>query len=338
MSEKFEPYHQWLGIPANKQPPDCYTLLGIPLFEESPAVIENAADRQMAHLRNFQTGEHAAESQRLANEVAAARVRLLKPEKKAAYDQWLRQRISGPAEGLNADAIDPGLAAVFEARIPSSSGISSKGRGKKTRPKPAGFIAAAALIVAAVVLVKWVAIQHDSGPNDPELAKAGSSASPAAPPKDAAPPVQQPSKQKTPIPARAGSLVATGPKEEPEIAVSKSGIPKSAPEAAAQSKPQPQDDKEVGPASNDSPAERTEPSQPQAPAKMLALPSADEQKRLMGEIDEIYKPNGIKDHAAKAALARKLLEDGQKHEVNRAEQFVLLRRAGEIARTRARPT
>ncbi|MGA2622137.1 MAG: formylglycine-generating enzyme family protein, partial [Thermoguttaceae bacterium] len=34
----------------------------------------------------------------------------------------------------------------------------------------------------------------------------------------------------------------------------------------------------------------------------------------------------------KVALARKLLEDGRKNEANRAEQFVLLRRAGEVAR------
>ena len=31
-------------------------------------------------------------------------------------------------------------------------------------------------------------------------------------------------------------------------------------------------------------------------------------------------------------MARKLLDDGRKNEANRAEQFVLLRRAGEIAR------
>ena len=31
-------------------------------------------------------------------------------------------------------------------------------------------------------------------------------------------------------------------------------------------------------------------------------------------------------------MARKLLEDGRKNEANRAEQFVLFRRAGEIAR------
>ena len=73
MSEKFDPYHEWLGIPASEQPPHHYRLLGIPPFEESPTVIENAADQRMAHLRTFQTGKHAAESQRLLNEVAAAK-------------------------------------------------------------------------------------------------------------------------------------------------------------------------------------------------------------------------------------------------------------------------
>ena len=60
-------------------------------------------------------------------------------------------------------------------------------------------------------------------------------------------------------------------------------------------------------------------------------PSADEQKRLIANIDEIYKPGQAKDQAAKAALARKLLEEGRKHEANRAEQFVFFRRAGETA-------
>ena len=61
-------------------------------------------------------------------------------------------------------------------------------------------------------------------------------------------------------------------------------------------------------------ATETGPGEQQAPAKKLAPPSADEQKRLLGEIDEVYKPGEAKDPAAKAALARKLLEDGRKNE------------------------
>ena len=76
----------------------------------------------------------------------------------------------------------------------------------------------------------------------------------------------------------------------------------------------------------------TDSSEPQDAAKKAQPPSADEQKRVMAEIDEVYKPGAAKDQATKAALARKLLEDGRKNEANRSEQFVMLRRAGEVAR------
>ncbi len=63
MPDRFDPYHQWLGIPRAEQPPNHYRLLSVPLFEPDPAVIENAADRQMAHLRVFQAGKHSKLSQ-----------------------------------------------------------------------------------------------------------------------------------------------------------------------------------------------------------------------------------------------------------------------------------
>ena len=48
MSESFDPYHVWLGIPPSEQPPHYYRLLGIPLYETDPVVITTAAQRQMA--------------------------------------------------------------------------------------------------------------------------------------------------------------------------------------------------------------------------------------------------------------------------------------------------
>jgi hypothetical protein len=32
-AEKIDPYHLWLGIPRERQPPNHYTLLGVELFE-----------------------------------------------------------------------------------------------------------------------------------------------------------------------------------------------------------------------------------------------------------------------------------------------------------------
>ena len=97
MSNTFDPYHTWLGIAPAEQPPNHYRLLGIALFEESRDVISNAADRQMAHIRTFQNGKHAAESQKLLNELSAARVTLLDPKKRADYDARLRASLYQPA-------------------------------------------------------------------------------------------------------------------------------------------------------------------------------------------------------------------------------------------------
>jgi formylglycine-generating enzyme required for sulfatase activity len=99
MSSGFDPYYTWLGIPPADQPPHHYRLLGINPFEENPTVIEHAADRQMAHLRNFQAGKHSALSQKLLNEVAAAKICLLKSEKKVAYDAQLRELLNRQSSG-----------------------------------------------------------------------------------------------------------------------------------------------------------------------------------------------------------------------------------------------
>ena len=58
MSDTFNAYHVWLGIPPHEQPPNHYRLLGISLFEGDLDVIDHAADRQMAHVRTFQSGKH----------------------------------------------------------------------------------------------------------------------------------------------------------------------------------------------------------------------------------------------------------------------------------------
>lgn len=127
----FDPYHKWLGIPPEEQPTNHYRLLGIKLFEDDRDVIDNAADQRMAHLRRFQSGRHGELSQRLLNEVSAARVCLLNPAQKAAYDTALRrvlaalpaERASGPLASLPATEHVPGpdvdspIFAGFAAKI-----------------------------------------------------------------------------------------------------------------------------------------------------------------------------------------------------------------------------
>ena len=48
VSESFDPYLKWFGIPLRDQPIHHYRLLAIELFEADAEVIENAADQRMA--------------------------------------------------------------------------------------------------------------------------------------------------------------------------------------------------------------------------------------------------------------------------------------------------
>jgi len=91
MAETFDPYHRWLGIPPKDQPPNHYRLLAIDLFESDREVIADAAELRIAHLRTYQLGKHSQVSQRLLNEIAAAKAVLLDVEKKAEYDRELRR-------------------------------------------------------------------------------------------------------------------------------------------------------------------------------------------------------------------------------------------------------
>jgi len=90
MSTAFDPYYKWLGIPADEQPADHYRLLGLRRFESDAEVIQAAADRQMVHVRSYASGQHGELSQRLLNEIAAAKLLLLDPKKRTVYDQSLQ--------------------------------------------------------------------------------------------------------------------------------------------------------------------------------------------------------------------------------------------------------
>lgn len=90
MSDSFDPYHIWLGIPPKDQPPNHYRLLGLQDLEENTDVIDAAANRQTTYLHEMAAGPNRKESQQLLNEIAAARRCLLNPEKKAEYDGKLK--------------------------------------------------------------------------------------------------------------------------------------------------------------------------------------------------------------------------------------------------------
>ena len=99
----FDPYRKWLGITAKDLPPNHYRLLGLENFESDLDVIEGAADRQMSFIRQYQSGEHSTDAAKILNELAIARLCLLKPATKAAYDANLRNEIEPPEEEMQFD-------------------------------------------------------------------------------------------------------------------------------------------------------------------------------------------------------------------------------------------
>ncbi len=174
----FDPYRQWLGIPPKEQPPNHYRLLGIGPFESDPDVISNAADRQMTHVRTYQSGKRSELSQQILNELAAARVCLLDPSNKAKYDSQLRakggaeqtvvpppsapQSTTGPPPPRENTAAPPqaGVSPVPQvASTGSTFSPATRSAGYSTRRKkksnPAGVLITVSLILISGVLLIW---------------------------------------------------------------------------------------------------------------------------------------------------------------------------------------
>jgi len=98
-----DPYYEWLGIPPKDQPPNHYRLLGLELFEENRNVIDAAANRQMSFIKEYQAGADSALSQKLLNQLSAARICLLSPATKAAYEEQLRAKLQAQMAPVSAE-------------------------------------------------------------------------------------------------------------------------------------------------------------------------------------------------------------------------------------------
>ena len=127
MSE-FDPYLKWLGIRDATRPLNHYRLLGLELFESDKEVISMAGDRQMTHIRTYQSGPNGKVSQRILNELARARRCLLDDQKKAAYDNQLRARLAAssvPVAPANAPPVQPPIAQppVAQPIVDSAQGV-----------------------------------------------------------------------------------------------------------------------------------------------------------------------------------------------------------------------
>ena len=150
----FDPYRKWLGIQPKDQPPNHYRLLSLDVFENDVDVIEGAADRAMGFIRQYQSGEHAALAAKLLNEIATARLRLLKPRSKAEYDAKLKKELAvGESAADGGFDFDADLAELKPAQKKSKPKLKeSKGQTKQTLWIAGGIAAAVFALVVVVAL------------------------------------------------------------------------------------------------------------------------------------------------------------------------------------------
>jgi len=155
----FDAYHKWLGILPKDQPPNHYRLLSLELFESDLDVIEGAADRQMGFIRQYQSGEHAADAARILNELAAARLCLLKPPSKSDYDQKLRQQ-RATSKGTESQAPSDDPFALMDTRVEAP--LRKKRKSRRKAPS-VGANRLIAVGVGAVVCVLGLIIFRGAG-------------------------------------------------------------------------------------------------------------------------------------------------------------------------------
>jgi hypothetical protein len=253
MSKEFDPLHRWLGIPPEEQPPNHYRLLGLKTFESSADVIESAADQRMAYVRQSATGKHAALSQEVLNALATARVCLLNPNDKAAYDKTLRAKLKAaepkPSRALRAAPLKPAQPAT--PRNPAPAIASKPGNAasaivptirvsapaKRERHGSAlPWIAAGACGLIAVAAAAFVAVKMLPGKPEAVAVAANDSAAEQSVPETSSPPP-------TAVDSKAAPPTASDPPatnvESPEVPLAEE--PPLAPVATAESPASPEE-------------------------------------------------------------------------------------------------
>ncbi len=349
MADIFDPYYEWLGIPPVEQPPNYYRLLGIELFEESAGVIANAADRQMGHLRGFAAGKHSQFSQKLLNEVAAARVCLLNPEKKVDYDGQLRQQVAAPAASIPRAMPVASHVVMAESSPPPLPAVHDESKVypplKQSGPSLVMMFGAAVAFVLLAGVVWWLSGRgkdQQAGP-EPRLTEAerdehsgeGKPEQPRAPAegdgvssKPDPSPARDPQNAEPPDPSPPAD-------KPPEILSGEPGQPVRPAETAPE---EPSMESPVAPSPVDIPEEPALPTEPSVRPEQAApvqvakkpVPDAAAQQEVRRVLDETYDTNAARSITERVALADRLAALVEKSD-DATERFVLLRRASELA-------
>lgn len=353
MANSFDPYHVWLGIPPEEQPPNHYRLLGLTLFEWSPEVIDHAADQRMAHLRTFQAGQNGHLSQQLLNEVSAARLCLLNPDKKAGYDDQLRLRLS-PTSFHSFDAPLPPLPEAivpFAGYAPAAATIHSL-PASRPRADPQRFLIVGGLAVMALggVIVLFVVFgqsqpsrglaqrRDQPAPIPPSLPKTESNNTSGNPP---APPRSSPPELAKPTPPEPQPAPPVAPPQPPDVEPAPKlpdapGLKEPLPENKVLESAKPVTPNKIPVADRsfvvDLSLPLALPGATAPAAERLAVPEPEQLETAQERVHSVFKADfaAAKTTAQKEALAAKLLENAA-GTGDAAERYALLVEAGDLA-------
>ncbi|GEM_PF-6427428 len=129
MSQTFDPFQQWLGIPPKQRPIDFYTLLGLRIFENDSKLISQAADLRRAMVERFLSGSHPDEARRILKLIEDAKACLLDPSRRRQYDERLRAKLRKGPPPLHpqTDAAAIAQSAVEVVAVTPGEGLLSSG-------------------------------------------------------------------------------------------------------------------------------------------------------------------------------------------------------------------
>ena len=123
MTGTTNPYQTWLGLNVSGRP-DCYTLLGLPLYESDTGKILAAAQNAMARASIPMAPADEPIRQALVSEIQTAQNCLLDPAQKQAYDEQLRAYYSGESNSSKAEATSVQSATPVSAPVVATSAAS----------------------------------------------------------------------------------------------------------------------------------------------------------------------------------------------------------------------
>ena len=103
MSSTYDPYWEWLRIPADRRPPTHYELLGLAPFERDLDKIRVGYKQRYAQVRTYEGGNYNDDAVRILEELSHACDRLTDPAAKRVYDAGLQHHptIEGLAQSVN---------------------------------------------------------------------------------------------------------------------------------------------------------------------------------------------------------------------------------------------